>query len=133
MKSYFCFILIIMDTLPLRVQNYFQSAIDRQNRKYSVVKRVHDKDNNITYFIYEFKDDPEISYLDYVNNEFIPNHNYDDPCLVLRTDFDNRDANYASTAWSLYAGKYVVNRELHQEMLSYNPNEDGKVDIEIEI
>lgn len=54
---------IKMNTLPSKVQNIFQTQIS-QLRKYDIVKKIHDKDNDTTYFIHEFKDDPEASYLE---------------------------------------------------------------------
>lgn len=97
-----------MDTLPLKVQNYFQSQIN-QLRNYDIVRKIHDKNNDITYFIHEFKNDPEVSYLEYLNNEFIPEFDYNYPYLVLRTDYNNnRDMNYASNAYSLYVHKYLI-------------------------
>lgn len=122
-----------MDTLPLNVQNVFQTQIN-QLRKYDIVRKIHDKDNDITYFIHEFKDDPEVSYLDYLNNEFIPKFDYNNPYLVLRTDYNNnRDMNYANTAYSLYVHKYLMNMEIHQEISDNNPRENGTVDFEKEI
>ena len=122
-----------MDTLPLNVQNIFLIQIDRLRRNYDVVKKIHDKDNDTTYFIHEFKDDPEVSYLDYLNNEFIPKSNYNDPYLILRTDHDNRDMNYANTAYVSYVHRYLINMEIRQEISDHNPREDGTVDFEQEI
>lgn len=122
-----------MNTLPQNMQNIFQAEINSLRNNYDVVKKIHDKANDVTYFIHEFKNEPEVSYLNFLNNEFIPRHDYYNQRLVLRTDHGSHDMNYASTAYSSYVHKYLIDREIHQEISDCNPREDGKVDFEKEI
>ena len=121
-----------MNALPQSMQSIFQAQIGRL-RNFDIVKKIHDKTNGTTYFIHEFKNEPEVSYLDFLNNEFIPKHDYNNKRLMLRTDYDSHDMNYASTAYVSYANRYLLNREIHREIYDSNPREDGKVDYEEEI
>ena len=121
-----------METLPLKVQELFRSCLAPSKYEYELIKRVHDKDANVTYFIREFKDEPEVSFIDFLNEKFIPDHPYDNPG-VLRTDFDDTARNYVSTACASYSYRYLKDREIHQEILNHNPREDGRVHVDIEI
>lgn len=122
-----------MKNLPENIKQMFEDQIERQVFKYDIIRKIIDSDNETVYFIHEYKEDPEVSYNDFLNNEFIPYNDYYDPNLVLRTDFNDYDRNYVSTAYSLYVYKYVTKRETYQEIYEENPREDGKVDFEMKL
>jgi hypothetical protein len=122
-----------MENLPENVRELFEARFKEFTFKHDIIRRVKDKTNGTVYYIREYKDEPTISYRDFINNVFIPRNDYNDRKLILRTDFDNRDENYVSTAHMAYVIRHIMNRDVHQEILEENPRKGGKVDFETEI